>query len=88
MCAAVGMKFHGTTIAYLEHNKRFLAPVRAGDTLTSTWTVAELLPKPQRAGGVVVLKGVAVKQDSVAVADAEGKILVGTRPPAPPSHAT
>ena len=38
MGAAVGMYFHGTAIAYLEHNARFLAPVRAGDTLTTTWT--------------------------------------------------
>jgi acyl dehydratase len=80
MGAAVGMKFHGTAIGYLEHNARFLAPVRAGDTLTSTWTVVRLLPKPKHAGGVVVLKGTAVNQDGVAVAEAEGKILVSTRP--------
>ena len=32
MGAAVGMYFHGTAIAYLEHRTRFLAPVRAGDS--------------------------------------------------------
>ena len=87
MGAAVGMRFHGTAIAYLEHNTRFLAPVRPGDTLTSTWTVVERLPKPRHGGGVVVLKGVAVNQDGVAVAAAEGKILVSARPAAPPPPA-
>jgi acyl dehydratase len=38
MGAPVGMHFHGTALAYLEHNTRFTAPVRAGDTLTTTWT--------------------------------------------------
>ena len=31
---------HGTAVAYLEHRARFLAPVRAGNTLTTAWTVA------------------------------------------------
>ena len=80
MGAPVGMHFHGTALAYLEHNARFLAPVRAGDTLTSEWTVVELLPKPRQQGGIVVLEGVATNQDDVKVAAALGKILVSTRP--------
>jgi acyl dehydratase len=79
MGAAVGMYFHGTAIAYLEHNARFKAPVRAGDTLTSRWTVTELLPKPHHGGGVVVLSGVAVNQDGTVVAEADGRILVAAR---------
>ena len=79
MGAAVGMRFHGTAIGYLEHNARFLAPVRAGDTLTSTWTIVELLPKPKHAGGVIVLDGVARNQNGEAVAQAGGKILVRAR---------
>jgi acyl dehydratase len=82
MGAPVGMHFHGTALAYLEHNTRFTAPVRAGDTLTTTWTVTELLPKPKQGGGIVVLRGVATNQDGVAVAEALGKILVGNRPAA------
>ena len=35
MAAQLGMIFHGTAIAYLEHACRFTAPVRAGDTLTT-----------------------------------------------------
>lgn len=78
MGAAVGMRFHGTALAYLEHNARFTAPVRAGDTLTSTWTVVDLLPKPKQGGGIVVLQGSAVNQDGTAVAEALGKILVAS----------
>ena len=37
--APVGMFFAGTAIAYLEHACRFKAPVRAGDTLATEWTV-------------------------------------------------
>jgi acyl dehydratase len=80
MGAPVGMHFHGTALAYLEHNTRFTAPVRAGDTLTTTWTVAELVPKPKQDGGIVVLEGVAVNQDGVTVAEALGKILVANAP--------
>ena len=36
MGAPLGMYFHGTAIGFLEHNVRFIAPVRAGDTLTTT----------------------------------------------------
>jgi acyl dehydratase len=78
MGAAVGMRFHGTALAYLEHNARFTAPVRAGDTLTTTWTVTDLVPKPKQGGGIVVLQGVATNQDGVTVAEALGKILVAS----------
>ena len=33
MGAAVGMYFHGTAVAYVEHRARFIAPVRAGDAI-------------------------------------------------------
>jgi acyl dehydratase len=79
MGASVGMRFYGTALAYLEHNARFIAPVRAGDTLTTTWTVTELLPKPKQSGGIVVLAGVAANQDGVVAAEAVGKILVASR---------
>jgi outer membrane receptor protein involved in Fe transport len=35
------MYFHSTAIAYLEHTCRFKAPVKPGDTLTTTWTVTD-----------------------------------------------
>jgi acyl dehydratase len=80
MGAAVGMYFHGTAIAYLEHRARFLAPVRAGDTLATAWRVTELLDKPKQHGGIVVLAGAATNQLGVVVAEAEGRMLVGRRP--------
>jgi len=83
MGAAVGMYFHGTAIAYLEHGARFKAPVRAGDTLTSSWTVTGLAPKPQHGGGIVVLTGVSLNQEGVVVAEADAKILVSSRRSSP-----
>ena len=77
MGAAVGMYFHGTAIAYLEHRARFLAPVRAGDTLTTTWTISKLLANAKHGGGIVMLDGVATNQEGVAVAEAHARILVG-----------
>lgn len=81
MGAAVGMFFHGTAIAYLEHRARFLAPVRAGDTLTTTWTIKELLDKPKHGGGIVVLDGAASNQHDEVVAEAHARILVSRRRP-------
>jgi 3-hydroxybutyryl-CoA dehydratase len=80
MGAAVGMYFHGTAIAYLEHRARFLAPVRAGDTLTTHWTITHLLDKPKHGGGIVVLEGVATNQAAAKVAQADAKMLVALRP--------
>ena len=79
MGAPVGMYFHGTAIAYLEHNARFTAPVRAGDTLTTRWTVTARDDKPNHEGGVVSLEGECRNQDDVVVAVASGKILVRAR---------
>jgi len=57
-----------------------LAPLRAGDTLKTTWTVAQLLGKPKHGGGVVVLTGTPTNQDDVLVAEADASILVSRRP--------
>lgn len=81
MGAAIGMFFHGTAIAYLEHRARFLAPVRAGDTLTTTWTIRELLDKSKHGGGIVVLDGAASNQHDEVVAEAHARILVSRRRP-------
>lgn len=82
MGGPVGMHFHGTAIAYLEHNARFLAPVRPGDTLTLAWQVTGLLPKPAHQGGVVELAGTATNQADVVAARATGKIMVYAKPAA------
>ena len=76
----VGMYFAGTAIAYLEHACRFKAPVRPGDTLTSRWTITQKLDKPRHKGGIVVMACVATNQSGDVVVEADGKILVATRP--------
>ncbi len=79
MGAAVGMYFHGTAVAYLEHSARFLAPVRAGDTLSTTWTITARDDKPKHGGGVVALHGVCRNQHGEAVAEADAKMLVSSK---------
>ena len=79
MGGAVGMIFHGTAIAYLEQSTKFRAPVRAGDTLTTTWTVSAKDDKPQHGGGIVTMRAVAVNQRGETVAEAEGRMLVAAR---------
>lgn len=79
MGGPVGMYFSGLAIAYLEHAVRFRAPVRAGDTLTTEWTVTGLTDKPAHGGGIVVLSAVARNQDGVTVADADARMLVRSR---------
>jgi len=74
--APAGMMFAGTAIGYLEHNCKFLAPVRAGDTLTTTWTVLVLEDKPKHGGGVVRMGAQCVNQAGVKVAEANGAMLV------------
>ena len=76
MAAQMGMILHGTAIAYVEHNIRFTAPVKAGDTLTTTWTVANREDKPKHNGGMVSFSGICVNQDGAKVADADCKLLV------------
>lgn len=79
MSAPVGNTFAGTAIAYLEHNCRFLAPVRVGDTLSTVWTVTGKLDKPKHDGGIVEMSAVCRNQDDAVVAEAAGKILVANR---------
>ena len=77
--APAGMYFHGTAIAYLEHNCRFKAPVRPGDTLRTTWTVTERLEKPRQGGGILVMRARCENQHGEVVAEADGKMLVASR---------
>lgn len=80
MAAQLGMLFHGTAIAYVEHTSRFLAPVMAGDTLTIVWTVTARAEKPKHKGGIVTLSGVCTNQNGMRVAEAEAKMLVSNNP--------
>jgi acyl dehydratase len=76
----VGMYFAGTAIAYLEHACRFRAPVRPGDTLATRWIVTQLLDKPKHKGGIVVMKCETRNQHGDVTVEADGKILVASRP--------
>jgi acyl dehydratase len=78
--APVGNYFAGTAIAYMEHACRFTAPVRAGDTLATQWTVTEKLDKPRHKGGIVVMYGRATNQRGEIAVECDGKILVASRP--------
>jgi len=80
MAAELGMVFAGTALGYLEHNARFLAPVRIGDRLDITWTVVALDAKPRHGGGIVSCEGTAVNQDGATVCTATGRMLVGGLP--------
>jgi acyl dehydratase len=79
MGGVVGTYFSGSALAYLEHAARFLAPVRIGDTLRSSWRITELTPKPAHQAGIVALTGECRNQDDVLVAEANGKMLVAVR---------
>jgi acyl dehydratase len=77
--APVGVFFAGTAIAYLEHACRFKLPVRAGDTLTTTWTVTAKIDKPKIDGGIAVMTAVCRNQRNELVAEADGKIMLKNR---------
>lgn len=79
MAAALGMLFHGTAAAYLEHACRFLAPVRPGDTLNAVWTLRSKQDKPRHDGGVVTFTGECSNQHGERVAEADAKMLILTR---------
>lgn len=74
--APAGMVFAGTAIGYLEHNCRFLGPVRIGDTLATVWTVTALEDKPKHGGGVVRMHADCLNQRGDRVAEASGAMLV------------
>jgi acyl dehydratase len=62
----------------MEHTCRFKAPVRPGDTLTTTWTIVDRHDKPKHHGGICALSGVCRNQHGEVVVEAEGKILVSS----------
>ncbi len=76
MSAPFGNLAAGTALGYLEHNTRFLAPVRPGDTLSITWTVTAVEAKPRHGGGLVAADCTALNQAGELVATASGKMLI------------
>jgi len=47
-----------------------------GDTLTTTWTVAEKTPKPRHGGGLLSLTGVCRNQNNEVVVEARARLQV------------
>lgn len=78
IAAPIGIYFAGTAIAYLEHNCKFMAPVRPGDTLRAAWQVIDKQDKPKFEGGVIELTCICDNQNKVKVAAASGKIMVSS----------
>ncbi|MDP6080898.1 MAG: MaoC family dehydratase [Arenicellales bacterium] len=81
IAAPIGLYFAGTAIAYLEHNCRFIAPVRPGDTLCAHWRVLSKTDKAKFKGGIVELECCCTNQSNTEVASATGKILVESATP-------
>ena len=79
VAAPVGNYFAGTAIAYLEHSCRFKTPVRAGDTLTTRWTVTAKIDKPKHKGGIIEMRVECSNQRGELAVEGEGKILVASR---------
>ena len=80
VASPVGMYFAGTAIAYVEHACRFKAPVKPGDTLATRWTIAQKIDKPRHKGGMIVMTCVSTNQAGTVAVEADGKILVASRP--------
>lgn len=80
MAAPLGHVFYETAIAYVEHTCRFTAPVRPGDTLTTTWTITGMDDKPKHQGGLVRLEGTCTNQHGIEVAQAKAEFLVRNAP--------
>ena len=78
IAAPIGIYFAGTAIAYLEHNCKFMAPVRPGDTLRAAWQVIDKQDKPKFKGGLIELTCICDNQNMVEVATASGKIMVSS----------
>jgi acyl dehydratase len=66
----------GHTAAGLEFSFQLKKPVRAGDTITLTWTVAEITPKESLKGDILTLNGTIITQGGVLVLTCIGKIVV------------
>ena len=80
IAAPVGNYFAGTALAYLEYACRFKAPIRPGDTIATEWTVMERIDKPKQKGGILVMRCEGRNQKDEIAVEAEGKLLVASRP--------
>jgi 3-hydroxybutyryl-CoA dehydratase len=67
-------------VGWMEVTRRFVAPVRAGDTITSHWTLREIRPSSSRpTTGVVVADIEVTNQDGTVVQAGHDVWLVNSR---------
>ena len=65
-------------VAMLELSTTFVAPIHVGDTFITSWTVAELTPKPKfGGGGIVAFEGEGLNQDAVTAMRSRTVLAVG-----------
>ena len=76
MAGVLGNYFAGSAGPYLEQTVRFRSPVAPGDTLTTTWTIVEKIPKEKLGGGIVRLTAQVRNQCGELVLEGEGKIVL------------
>jgi acyl dehydratase len=72
--------FHGTALAVREQTVRYRAPILFGDTIRVEMEVAELRPRPEKGGGVIVLHYAIVKDEDTRCADGDLVLLLAARP--------
>ncbi len=72
--AVLGNQLPGPGCIYLSQSLKFLAPVKAGDTVTARATVTEILPEKKR----VVLKTECLVEEKL-VLDGEAVLVVPSR---------
>lgn len=70
----LGMKMPGPGCIYLSQDLKFLAPVRAGDTVTARAVITDIIPEKKR----IVCKTTAAIGEKI-VCDGEAKMMVRSR---------
>jgi 3-hydroxybutyryl-CoA dehydratase len=79
----LGMTLKGAAIGLLEQREYFKAAVRAGDTITVTWTVAKKDDKARFKGGIVTFEGRCINQHDEVVLECLGVAIITNSPPEP-----
>jgi 3-hydroxybutyryl-CoA dehydratase len=77
MAGVLAKNMSENALGYLEQNAKFVAPVFIGDTVETTWTVAEKIDKPRLGGGIVLLDGECRTQNGTVVVTARSAMIVG-----------
>ena len=76
MTGVLGKTLGTNASGMLDQQVRYVAPVVAGDTVRSSWTVAEKTEKPEIEGGIVRFSGVCENQDGTVVVEGETTLIV------------